>query len=348
MSQPAFPGRLNAGDPDLSERQSAVFAALVLLHGRSAREVSSERLALDSGLRLSSASIRIALGELESLGLLERSHSSSGRVPSARGYEFFVRALLEPAVLPARVADEIDAVLTRSTGDVERLFQDASRLIASLTRQLGLALASSLDDEQLTALELQPLHEARALLVLSLGRHTSRTLVLELGTPLERGELAEVESVLRERLLKRTLSEVRARLAEDPELARHTAVRIVARAASVCWARPLETPLLSSGSVHMAEQPEFAAPGQLGSVLRMIEAGSPLDRLMVTGIQGQVGVRVGLDEARVLAACSLVSFPLPGAIPGAVGVLGPLRMDYAFTLAVVDRVGTRVADLLSA
>ena len=120
MSQPAFPGRLNAGDPDLSERQSAVFAALVLLHGRSAREVSSERLALDSGLRLSSASIRIALGELESLGLLERSHSSSGRVPSARGYEFFVRALLEPAVLPSRVADEIDAVLTRSTGDVER------------------------------------------------------------------------------------------------------------------------------------------------------------------------------------------------------------------------------------
>ena len=83
-------------------------------------------------------------------------------------------------------------------------------------------------------------------------------------------------------------------------------------------------------------------------MLRVIEAGSPLDRLMVTGIQGQVGVRVGLDGARVLAACSLVSFPLPGAIPGAVGVLGPLRMDYAFTLAVVDRVGTRVADLLSA
>lgn len=348
MSQPAFPGRLNAGDPDLTERQRAVFAALVTLHGLSARAVSSDRLAQDAGMRLSSASIRTALGELESMGLLERSHSSSGRVPSARGYEYFVRALLEPAVLPERISHEIDAVLSRSTGDVERLFQDASRLIASLTRQLGLALASSLDHERLTALELQPLHEQRAMLVLSLGGHTSRTLVLELETPLERSELAEVESVLRERLLQRPLSEVRERLAEDPELARHTAVRIVARAASTCWARPLETPLLSAGTVHMAEQPEFAAPGQLGSMLRLVEAGSPLDRLMITGIQGQVGVRVGLDEASVLAACSLVSFPLPGAIPGAVGVLGPLRMDYAFTLAVVDRVGTRVADVLSA
>jgi heat-inducible transcriptional repressor len=348
MSQPTFPGRLKAGDPELTERQRAVFAALVTLHGRTARAVSSERVASDSGMRLSSASIRTALAELESMGLLERSHSSSGRVPSARGYEFFVRTLLEPAVLPPRLAAEIDAVLSRSTGDVERLFQEASRLIASLTHQLGLALASSLEDEQLTALELQPLHEQRALLLLRLGRHTSRTLVLELATPLERGELAEVESVLCERLLMRPLSEVRERLAEDPELARHTAVRIVVRAASSSWGRPLDTPLLSAGTVHMAEQPEFAAPGQLGSVLRMIEAGSPLDRLMVTGIQGQVGVRVGLDEARVLASCSLVSFPLPGVIPGAVGVLGPLRMDYALTLAVVDRVGTRVADLLSA
>ena len=348
MSQTAFPGRLTAADPDLTDRQRSVFAALVAVHASSARPVSSERLASGSAVRLSSASIRTALGELEALGLLERSHSSSGRVPSTAGHEYFVRALLEPTALPQAIAVEIDAVLSRSTDDVERLFHDASRLIASLTRQMGLALATSLDHERLTSLELQPLHEQRALLVLSLGGHTSRTLVLELGTPFERAELAEVESVLRERLLDRELHEVRARLAEDPELARHTAVRIVARAAASCWARPLDTPLLSCGTWHMAGQPEFAGPDRLLPLLRAVEAGAPLDRLMVHGIQGQVGVRVGVDEAQGLAGCSLVSFPLPGAFPGAVGVLGPLRMDYAFTLAVVDRVGTRVADLLSA
>ena len=90
-------------------------------------------------------------------------------------------------------------------------------------------------------------------------------------------------------------------------------------------------------------------PHDLAPVLQALETGDPLNRLMVSGIEGQVGVRIGLEsDDRMLANLSLVSFPLPGAIPGAVGVLGPLRMDYALALAVVDRVGTRIADLLSA
>jgi len=141
---------------------------------------------------------------------------------------------------------------------------------------------------------------------------------------------------------------VRVRLERDPGLADDSAVRIVVRALSSSWNRPVETPLLHSGAMNMAGQPEFANGQRLGPVLQAVETGEPLNRLMVGGIQGQVGVRVGLDEARALAGCSLVSFPLPGAVRGAVGVLGPLRMDYAFTLAVVDRVGTRIADLLSA
>jgi len=94
MSEPAIPGRLSRGDPDLTERQRRVFDALVRLHGRTARPVSSETLAGEGGIRLSPASIRGALAELESLGLLERPHASAGRVPTARGFELYVRVLL--------------------------------------------------------------------------------------------------------------------------------------------------------------------------------------------------------------------------------------------------------------
>ena len=69
--------------------------------------------------------------------------------------------------------------------------------------------------------------------------------------------------------------------------------------------------------------------------------------MLVGSIEGQVAVRVGLDEDNALDGCSLVSYVLPGAVPGAVGVLGPLRMDYARVLAVVDAVGGRVSDLLA-
>ena len=345
MSEPAFPGRLSREDPDLSERQRQVFAALLTLHGRSARPVGSETLAQQAGIPLSPASIRNALAELESLGLLERHHSSAGRVPSVRGYELYVRAILTPEALPPEVMEEVGGRLLRSTRDVEHLLSEASRLLSALTHQFGLAVATSLDEEVLSRLDLAPLGERKALMVFDLGGGAVLTLVLELESPLERQELEEVAGVLRERLLGRPMAEVRARLGSDPELVRKSAVRLVVLAASESWSRSVSTPLFSAGAMHMAEQPEFARSGQLSPILRAVESGSPLERLMMAGIEGQVCVRVGIEEG-ALSACSLVSFPLPGPVRGAVGVLGPLRMDYSRALSVVETVGTRVAELL--
>ena len=348
MSQPSCPGRLNHADPDLGERRRELFAALVGLHGQRGRPVGSEALARDAGIRLSPASIRSALAELEGMGLLERAHASAGRVPTAAGYELYVRTLVEPAVLPAEIVDEMDRILLRSTREIEHLLNDASRLLSSYTQELGLAVAASLDGEVLSALELTRVDDRRAVLVLRLGAGGVRTLLLELDSPLAHETLAEVEAVLRERLTGRSLAEVRARLAEDPELARKSAVRLVARAAAERWARPVATPLFSAGARYFAEHPEFANATRLGDILESVEAGSPLDRLMVGSLEGQAMVRVGVDEDRALAACSLVSFALPGPVRGAIGVLGPLRMDYARALAVVEAVGSRLAGRLGA
>lgn len=346
MSHSAFPGGLSPEDPGLTERQRAVFRALVLMHGHTAHPVGSEALAGTAGIRTSPASVRGDLAALEQAGLLVRAHSSSGRVPTARGYAFYVRALLAPAALPPGLEDEIVGTLAHSTRDVEDLLHEASRLLSALTHQLGLAVASAFDDMRLQGLDLAPLAERRALLALDLGGGAAHTLVLTLESPLEPGALEEVGAVLRERLLGRSLSEVRARLAGDPELVRDSAVRVVAAAAAASWARLVSTPIFTSGAGHIAELPEFSGPGRIAPILRVVEEGAPLDRLMVAGVEGQVAVRVGLDEDDALVGCSLVSYPLPGKVRAAVGVLGPLRMDYALAFAVVDAVGTRVSEAM--
>jgi heat-inducible transcriptional repressor len=345
MSHPAFPGSVHREDPDLSDRQRQVFAALVTLHGETARPIGSEALAHQGGIGLSAASIRSALSELETAGMLARSHASSGRVPSETGYDFFVRHLLTPASLSPALLAQVDETLGRSARDVEHLLGEASRLLSSLTHQLGLALTTSLEHERLAELDLEPLDARRTLMVFGLGAGLVRTLVLELDSPLEPGELGEVAAVLRERLIGRELVEVRERLAADPELVRRSAVRMVARAAAARW-ESTPSALWSAGAGRIAEQPEFAEGSRLGSLLRVIENGPPLDRLMVEGAEGQPAVRVGLDEDLALSRCSLVSYPLPGTMRGAVGVLGPMRMDYAMVFSIVDAVGRRVADLL--
>lgn len=346
MSLPALPGALLRDDPDLSDRQRTLLAALVSLHGRHARPVGSEALHGAAGLPLSATSVRAELAELERLGLLERGHTSSGRVPTPRGWEYWVRHLMDPAPVPPAVLERIRATLVRSASDVDTLLQEASRLLSDLTHQVGLARADSLDREVLTRLDLVPLGGRRALLALNLGVSFARTLALELESPLEPGPLEEVGGVLRERLLGRPLGEVRDRLDRDPELVRHSAARLVARAMREQWLPPVSTPLHAAGASRIAEQPEFASTPRLVSVLRVVESGPPLDRLLAGSLEGQAAVRVGLDEDRALVSCSLVSFALAGPVPAAVGVLGPLRMDYARAFAVVDAVGVRVTELL--
>jgi heat-inducible transcriptional repressor len=346
MSLPAFPGAVGRSDPDLTGRQRDVFIGLVTLYGDRARPVGSELLAQQARIPLSPASIRSALAELESLGLLARAHTSAGRVPSGTGYDYLVRHQLTPTELPAELLAQVDETLRHSARDVEHLLSEASRLLSELTRQLGLAQVMSLEHERLARLELEPLDARRVLMVLGLGGGAVRTVVLELDTPLEGRELEDVASVLRERLIGRELHEVRDRLANDPELVRSSAVRLVARAAAARWTPMGPTARFSAGAGHIAEQPEFAGRPQLGPLLRVVESGSPLDRLMVEGIEGHPAARVGLDEDAALSHCSLVSYPLPGGVRGAVGVLGPLRMDYARVFSVVDAVGRRVAELL--
>jgi len=346
MSHPAFLGAVSREDPDLTDRQRDVFIALVTLHEGSARPVGSESIAQHAGIPLSPASIRSALAELEGMGLLARTHASAGRVPSESGYDYLVRQLLTPAALSPEMLTQVDETLRRSAHDVEHLLGEASRLLSELTHQLGLALTAALEDERLARLDLERIDARRVLMVLGLGAGTVRTLVLELDSPLERGELEEVASVLRERLLGRDLAEVRDRLAADPELVRRSAVRLVAHAAASHWAPVTPAARFSAGAGHIAEQPEFAGRRQLGPLLRVVENGPPLDRLMIEGIEGHPAVRVGLDEDAALSRCSLVSYPLPGSLRGAVGVLGPLRMDYARVVSIVDAVGRRVAELI--
>jgi heat-inducible transcriptional repressor len=345
MSHPAFPGGLRGDDPDLSEHQRQVFLALVDVHARMARPVGSEAVQ-EAGVSRSPASIRATLAELEGLGLVERAHASAGRVPTPAGYAFMVRSEVTPARLPEPVLREIEERLGRSRRDVEELLQMAARVLSDVTRQLGLAVAASLERERLASLELAPLTPQRTLLVLGLGAGAVRTLVLELPSPLGRDELEEVAAVLRERLLGRPLVEVRERLSMDPELARDGAVRIVAHAARASWSGALGGALFRYGTARIAAQPEFADSRRLGPLLRIVETGPPLDHLMTTAVEGCSAVRVAVDEDAALERLSLVSYTLPGAARAAVGILGPLRMDYAHALAVVDAVGSRVAELM--
>jgi heat-inducible transcriptional repressor len=346
MTEIVFPGAARLADPELTGRQRRILMAVVTLHRRTGQAVASVAVSRMPGIPWSSAGIRSTLAELEAMGFLQRGHAAGGRQPTPAGLSYHVRHELAPVPLPPEVIREVDERLRRASRDVEALLAEASRVLSRLTRQLGLAVSTTFERERLAALELAPLGPRRTLMVLTLGGGAVHTMVLELANALERHELDEAAEVMRDRLVGLTLDEVRRRLAQDPELVDDAAVRIVARAAAASWGES-GTSLFSAGAGAFATQPEFADREKLGSLLRVLETGPPLDRLMVESAEGQAAVRVGLDQDRALEGLSLVSFSLPGRRRLAVGVLGPLRMDYAWGLAVVELVGERVTERLA-
>jgi heat-inducible transcriptional repressor len=346
MSRVEIPGNTQVRDPELSPRQRQVFEALVDIHARTARAVGSETLVTQARISLSPASIRTTLVELESLGLLAQPHASAGRVPSPAGYRFYVRNLVRPAELDPVQAAELDAALRRSAHDVEHLLGEASRLLSEFSRQLGVALAPALANAVLEGVELVPVSGRKVMLMMTLRGGAVRTLVLELDSMLIRSELEEVARVLLGRVLGEGVERVRAMMAGDPGLVRDSAVRMVMRVMLESWPAAAGSALYAVGASNIAAQPEFAGNEDLPSILRIMESGAGLDRIMLEGVEGLPAVRVGVDEAQALSRCSLVSYRLPGRLAGAVGVLGPMRMNYARVLALVDRVGQRLADLM--
>ena len=134
MSHTAIPGSLHRADPQLTERQRDVFVALLSLHGRTARPVGSETLTGSGAVRGSAAGVRQVLAELESMGLLARPHSSSGRVPSGVGYAYYVRNELQPSALPDQALRRMDERLAGAADDVEQLLHEALRTVGLLVR----------------------------------------------------------------------------------------------------------------------------------------------------------------------------------------------------------------------
>ncbi len=330
---------------DLTPRQRHVLELLVRRFLATARPVASSTLAVQGGFAWAPATLRQAMNELEEMGLLEQPHAAAGRVPTDRGYRLYVDGLAAPAPLADDEIEAVEKALAGSARDVEELLTQASRLLAELSTQVGFAVAPNPDDSELSGLDLVHLGERRVLLVMGVRGGLVRTLQVELESPLTRAELERVARLLGERLLGRTLAEVRRRLAGDEELVRDGAVAVVAAALVEGLASARPPGVFVDGAAQVARHPEFRDSTSLRPLLVLLDRSAPW-RDLVAGEDG-LSVTIGREHGRPeWAHLSLVRFNLPGPCDASIGLVGPRRMDYGRAMGLVDFVGRRLSSLI--
>jgi heat-inducible transcriptional repressor len=332
-----------------------VLRAVVAGYVGEAAPIGSRTLANLLAVNLSAASVRNVLAELAELGLIEKPHASAGRLPTERGLRLFVDSLLPRTELAPLERRDIAWRLESSGAD--EVVHVTSDLLSRHTRLLGFVVTPRLDRLVLRHVSLVRLSAERLLVVLVSHVGTAHRRVVEAPESLAQAELDRITAVLSERVQGRTLPEVRERLAREAELLRHQANRLLELAISV-GRRALASDhdaavdLVIETRLALLEQPEFQDPRRVRDLFEAVETKARLLEVLDRVLEDE-GVSVALGEELEdpsLRHCALVAahYASRGGARGALGVLGPSRMDYPRTVALVSYLAGAIGEKLVA
>lgn len=335
----------------LSEREELVLRSIVQHFILTANPVGSRFLSKRfEEESLSAATIRNTMADLEEKGLISHPHTSAGRVPTDRGYRLYVDTLM----VDVGLSDQERATIRRNivgSGATPVLMREAARLVAHISKQLGIVTAPEILDGILARIELVPLSSVRLLLVLAIEKSIIRTITLEVHESYEREGLDTLVAVLNERLCGFTLRDIRNSLAQrlqdvvDPD----GLVRLLVERSSTIFAPPDEIERVQvspAGSIF--DQPEFATPEQLRGIVELIENEEMvihlLDRRGHDAEEGNVEIAIGseIGDERLADYSMITTRYRIGSTTGTIGLIGPRRMNYSRMRTVVDYIARTI------
>ena len=342
-----LPAMADRPDLDLDERSRSIFRLIVDGFLDSGEPTGSRTISRRLDQSLSPATIRNVMSDLEHLGLIHAPHVSAGRLPTERGLRFFVDTLMEAGPLDPATREAIEAARRGSDEGEERLAR-ASALLGSISRGAGLVLAAK-SDAPLRHVEFVRLDPARALVILVHENGTVENRVVDLPPGVAASQLVEASNALNASLAGRTLPEARAAVARIVEQTRgqidDLASDLVARGLAA-WTdgapgAPPQLVVRGRGNLLDGAGASEADMERLRLLFDDLETKDGIIRLLDLA-EGGEGVRIFIgSETRLfsLSGSSLVVAPYLDAeqrVVGAVGVIGPQRLNYARVVPVVD------------
>ncbi len=330
-----------------NERAQRLLRTLVGSYIRDGQPVGSRSLTRDSGLTLSSATVRNVMADLEELGFISSPHTSAGRVPTNKGYRFFVDTLLHGQSLNQQDSGELIRQFenARMVVDDKALVAAASQMLSNVTQLAGVVTLPRAAQAAITHVEFVSLSDNRVLVVLVLGDREVQNRILQMDRYHSTEELRRASSYLSELLRGRTVHEARQEILRQMQEARETMNQIMLDAVQVAEAAIAPQPdekleYVIAGETNLMGVADLASVDKLK---RLFEAFNErrdfltlLDgSLKADGVQIFIGQESGYhipDEVSVIAA----PYSLDQNVMGVLGVIGPTRMAYERVIPIVD------------
>jgi len=339
---------------EAQDRSKRVLAALVREFISSGEPVASSLLVSAAGLGVSSATVRSILARLEEEGFVQQPHTSAGRIPTDRGYRFYVDLLLE-VKRPNRTATAVEARLRRESPDrlLDSMLPQVSHVLSQASRSVGFAVGPAHEVAVFDRVEFVPIAAARVLVVIvARGGHVVQK-VIDTGEPLGADDLRQAANYLNAEFTGLPLHRAREAVLERIQAERLLYDALLARAMRLATSTfsdfPDDRMVYVEGTSSLLEDGSGLTLGTLQMLLQMIDEKQTLVRVLNEYIDGPgLTVVIGAEHLDpTLRPFSLVASTYDdGAGTGTVGVIGPTRMRYSRAIAVVDGAAQAVSRLL--
>jgi heat-inducible transcriptional repressor len=345
---PSSSGSAPADEPEdeLDPRKAAILNAVVSEYIETAEPVGSAHITGTPGVEVSSATVRSDMAALERDGYLTQPHTSAGRIPTDKGYRFFVDTLGAPGALGPVQRQEVRRFFAHVHGAVEDLLGHTSGLLANLTDYAAVVVGPTHDTATIRSVQLVDLGTNLALLVVVLSDGAVEKRAIELTGEIDDTVLSAAAAHLTSHLRGRTLGD-RGSIPDGGDSAFDLAVQLGVQALSELSQADEPEHVFVGGSSRMASA--FDAVETVRSVLSILEQQLVVVELVEHILDRGLSVAIGSEHGfEPLASCALVLAPVSvdGETAGTIGVVGPTRMNYPRALAAVQVVGERLGERL--
>ena len=338
----------------LTARETDVLITIVEEYIANAAPVGSRTVAKRSGLQLSPASMRNTMADLTDKGFLNQPHTSAGRVPTALAFRLYVDNRLHLAPLSATMRSGISRNLLSSGLELSDVLSQAARMVSDFSRGLSIILAPSRADVRWKSIDFSLIKPRLVLAVLILEGGIVQNKLLEVDEDISAGDLVAFGNYLNDHFAGLTLAQARSRILGEllgAESRLQEMYRKALRLARHAFDNLEDRDLYVEGQVNILEYAEFADIHRMRDILRLVEERSRLLDILDRTILAEEGTKITLGQEtdeQGLSEYGVVSstYGRDSHTPGIVGVIGPLRMDYAKIVPVVDYIANALTNLL--
>ncbi len=336
------------GKRNLTERQQTVLRLIIQEYVQSAAPISSKLITDGFNLGVSSATIRNEMAALEELGYLMQPHTSAGRVPTERGYRYFVEKLMEKVDLPDTEQRTITHQFHQARLELDQWLRLSAAVLAHASSNAALVTAPKSVRCRVKHLELISIRDQVILLILVLQGGTVKQQILTLDTPADQDQLSLLARQLTDSWKDLDVGEIVGTLMPVDYLGLKVRDEVIKTMRRIDTRRSSD--IYHDGLLNILTQPEFRDSEGVEQIIRAIEERRFVEQL-VSEVLHQGGVKIiigGEGKWQEFSEVGIViaRYGIDDNIVGAMGVLGPVRMPYERTVSVVRYVSRLMSDLI--